>query len=46
MTFPMFDREININRDGRMWMSSSGGHGKLKQEMLMLVVCGSRIGSV
>ena len=21
----MFNREFNINRDGRMWMSSSGG---------------------
>ena len=25
MTFQMFNREFNINRDGRMWMSSSGG---------------------
>ena len=25
MTFQMFNRECNINRDGRMWMSSSGG---------------------
>ena len=25
MTFQMFNRESNINRDGRMWMSSSGG---------------------
>ena len=24
MTFQMFNREFNINRDGRMWMSSSG----------------------
>ena len=24
--FVMFNREFNINRDGRMWMSSSGGH--------------------
>ena len=23
--FVMFNREFNINRDGRMWMSSSGG---------------------
>ena len=23
--FVMFNRELNINRDGRMWMSSSGG---------------------
>ena len=36
MTFQMFNREFNINRDGRMWMSSSGG----KSEMLMLVVYG------
>ena len=25
MTFQMFNREFNINRDGRMWMSSAGG---------------------
>ena len=25
MTFQMFNREFNINRDGRIWMSSSGG---------------------
>ena len=25
MTFQMFNREFIINRDGRMWMSSSGG---------------------
>ena len=25
MTFQMFNREFNINRDGRMWVSSSGG---------------------
>ena len=25
MTFQMFNREFNINRDDRMWMSSSGG---------------------
>ena len=25
MTFQMFSRELNINRDGRMWMSSAGG---------------------
>ena len=25
MTFQMFNPEFNINRDGRMWMSSSGG---------------------
>ena len=25
MTFQMFTREFNINRDGRMWMSSAGG---------------------
>ena len=25
MTFQMFNGEFNINRDGRMWMSSSGG---------------------
>ena len=25
MTFQMFNREFNSNRDGRMWMSSSGG---------------------
>ena len=25
MTFQMFNREFNINRDGRKWMSSSGG---------------------
>ena len=25
ITFQMFSREFNINRDGRMWMSSSGG---------------------
>ena len=25
MTFQMLNREFNINRDGRMWMSSSGG---------------------
>ena len=25
ITFQMFNREFNINRDGRMWMSSSGG---------------------
>ena len=25
MTFQIFNREFNINRDGRMWMSSSGG---------------------
>ena len=25
MTFQMFKRECNINRDGRMWMSSAGG---------------------
>ena len=25
MTFQMFNRELNINRDGRMWMSSAGG---------------------
>ena len=25
MTFQMFHREFNINRDGRMWMSSAGG---------------------
>ena len=25
MTFQMFNREFNITRDGRMWMSSSGG---------------------
>ena len=25
MTFRMCNREFNINRDGRMWMSSSGG---------------------
>ena len=25
MTFQLFNREFNINRDGRMWMSSSGG---------------------
>ena len=25
MTFQMFNREFNINRDGIMWMSSSGG---------------------
>ena len=24
MTFQMFNREFNINRDGRMWMSSNG----------------------
>ena len=24
-TFQMFNREFNINRDGRMWMSSAGG---------------------
>ena len=26
--FVMFNREFNINRDGRMWMSSSGGQWK------------------
>ena len=26
MTFQLFNREFNINRDGRMWMSSAGGH--------------------
>ena len=25
MTFQMFNRKFNISRDGRMWMSSSGG---------------------
>ena len=25
MTFQMLNREFNINRDGRMWMSSAGG---------------------
>ena len=25
LTFQMFNREFNINRDGRMWMSSAGG---------------------
>ena len=25
MTFQLFNREFNINRDGRMWMSSAGG---------------------
>ena len=25
MTFQMFNREFNVNRDGRMWMSSAGG---------------------
>ena len=25
MTFQMFNREFNINRDGRMWMSRAGG---------------------
>ena len=25
ITFQMFNREFNITRDGRMWMSSSGG---------------------
>ena len=25
MTFQLFNREFHTNRDGRMWMSSSGG---------------------
>ena len=37
MTFQMFNREFNINREV---------NGKLKSEMLMLVVCGLKIGLV
>ena len=45
MTFQMFHREFNINRDDRMRMSSSGGQWETQIGDAM-VVCGSRIGSV
>ena len=36
MTFQMVNRECNINRDGRMWMSSSGGQWETQIGDVML----------